>query len=444
MYYLLPSDPSVRRSLRLFGLLSSSQDHHSPMTKDSEIARLFASAGNWSPQDRLLFVTKLYQPRRLVESRFTNDRTEVAQVRELRRDLEYDQTSTEELLRLHVPGPGSIYGISSLAAQIFLGQASMFGANLSSPWRALCIEALRAGSDPHFVPEGTDGWATMLGSSLHRLISTLHKLQKGWDETLLVAQTCIRQWNLLLVEAGFDVDECVSREHQAWVKSRLHRSTELHRELQQLSTPHGTHWKQFKERVVLGADLDGALCAHSGVSNSYWDLWDDKCLANVSQESVASSSSANMADDEHSTTHIPGSFPPDKPVVARSSPEHNNKPTSAHGPDAERITPTASTHSSVLTPERADARPWSDVQVVLAKSAEAEAYRKLRFGVEGLAHPSRYNGGHGTTCGCTRCTREREKIRANIEREYRVIYNSTPNSFYRVDDHGQPRDPGNG
>jgi hypothetical protein len=246
MFYLMPSDPSVRHSLRLFSLLSSTHDDRATAENDSEIARLFASARNWTPQDRLLFIIKLYQPRRLVESRATNNRTEAAQVRALRQDLEDSETPARDLLRLHVSGPGGIYGVSSLAAQIFLGQASMFGAELSSPWRALCVESLRAGSDPQFVPEGDDGWATMLGSSLRRLVNTLHKLQKGWDETLSAAQTCVHQWNLVLLEGGLNIGECVrgsTKPGSDLARIRAQDSIERHRDVRRHMTYIGSSSK---------------------------------------------------------------------------------------------------------------------------------------------------------------------------------------------------------
>lgn len=226
MLYLMPSRPSVRQSLRLFKLLTSSHDDRGLMNNHSENARLFLNSRNWTSEEWLLFVIQLYQPRRLVENRSSKRRRDGTRVQALRRDLEDNATPTEFLLRLHVSGLGAIHGITALAAQHFLGYASIYEADLSSPWRTLCIESLRAGSEPCFVHEESNTWSTFLGSSLRRLVSTLHVDRKSWEETLVIARNCIRQWTAMLTEAGLDARECATQEVCVWAKFRLrHRST---------------------------------------------------------------------------------------------------------------------------------------------------------------------------------------------------------------------------
>lgn len=445
MLYLMPSRPSVRQSLRLFKLLTSSHDDRGLMNNHSENARLFLNSRNWTSEEWLLFVIQLYQPRRLVENRSLKRRREGTRVQALRRDLEDNPTPTEYLLRLHVSGLSAIHGITALAAQHFLGYASMYEADLSSPWRALCIESLRAGSEPCFAHEESNRWSTFLGSSLRRIVSTLHVDRKSWEQTLVIARNCIRQWASMLTEAGLDACECATQEVCVWAKFRFrHRST------LQFSTPHYTHWKHFQERIVLDVDDCGSLRATSGLSNAYWDSWDDRCATNASQIPATDSNGASMARDIQEDRHIPGSFPICEPSVTGSPVRSNNSyenRTDAYTsldetPESIGKSSNDGTHQPACAEEEQSS--WSDVQIMLASTPEAQAYRNLRFGMEGFWTPSRYDDGHGTACSCMDCTEQRKRIRVNIERDYSTVYGSTSNSLYELRDNTQPRDPGNG
>lgn len=435
MLYLIPHNPSVSRSLRLFRMLSAMFEDDELTSSHSENARLFLEASSWTPLDHLLFILKLYQPSRLIDTVSVTEAREAAQVQALRHDSADIKMSGQGVFLLSVQGPKNITSVFHLASLRFLEVALHFPAPRTGPfthWRQLCIDLLRAGYNPYHITASSTSWGTPLGVSLRRILNTLHKERLGWEGTAVIVKNCLSHWNLMLIDANVNMQEYIAGEISAWKNSRPSVGLLDNQTSENTETSHDAHWIVFRGIVELTRDSgpELKLAAHLNIADTYDHLEAGERQAMTAKTPLASCLHATGLATQHPTEdirglralHVPGAFP-DSRLSGEEDVHEKHRVTqpqttellehSTHGTGPLGV-------SGALG--RASPNAWTAMHDVLMDSPEAETYRKLRFGVKGFSEPSRNDFGHGVVCECMSCVESRALVRANIEKAYTSMY----------------------
>jgi hypothetical protein len=453
-------------------MLSDLYEDDALASDHSENARLFLEAPSWTPSEHLLFIFKLHQPPRVVENVIVTEAREAAKVQAFRDDLVDMKLSRQGVFLLSVNGPGNIVSVFHLASQRFLEVALRSTAPEVGPflhWRNLCIDCLRAGYKPHQTIASAV-LATPFSASLRRIVNTLYEGKVTWKRTGVILKNCLKHWNLMLLDANVDMQEYVAEEILAWENSRPPASIPDQQTSESTGASHDAHWLIFRGRVGFNAIHDSdsklKLAAYLKVVDAYHHLEDGEPWAIKGKNRLHSHSKATEMSTQHPTEgihtlHIPGAFP-----VGRLSEEDGQdnqvipSQTAKHLSNDDRSDELSNVFDAM---EKVSPNAYTAMHDILMDSPEAQTYRKLRLGVKGLSDPSRYDFGHGVTCGCPSCLESRASMRADIRKAYASIYSSDdgrrggePPRSHRVSGGGggggskrprfnvqpQPRDPG--
>lgn len=474
LLYLIPRSPSVGRSLRLFEKLHTLYQDGGLTPNHSENARLFLTSSHWTPLDQLLFTFKLHQPPSTVVLTPILEQ-EIDRVMSLRTDLAQIKLPLAKVLLSTVRGPGNTSSVLHLASMRFLEVALFELApepGLYVDWRQLCIDVLRSGCPPCLRFEGDSDWSTPLGASVRRILDTLHARKVDWDRTRVIVENCLGHWNQLLADSGIaGLHSCLSREIELYQYAKPAADAKELLESSAKLFPRDLQWKLFKARTDL----------HFKTSSLGFDLWHHELDAAWSDEAydclrirndhaleaktklalrLNSSRYLGVQAKQNDTPDLPGRFPRYEHV--------NETPLYDEEPNAEVSSPRLSdidTPPETIAPMNvhpldfqskkfemgdimagATSDAWSAMHQILANSPIADAYRKLRFGVDHFVEPSRYDFGHGVECNCRQCIEERVVAQADRQAAYDVLYTRT--SGGKGGGGGwrdpMPRDPGNG
>jgi hypothetical protein len=472
MLYLAPTSPSVSESLRLFRLLSTYHDDEDESldSSHSENAQLFLDAPLWSAEDHFLFIIKIHQPTRLIDLSAVHQEKEIMKVQAFEEDMAQIR-GVADPTTLHVNGPGDISSALHLAALRFLEVAFYAMPPSTGPyqcWKNLCIRLIQAGSDPCYIHElvGTPLWTTALAVALRRIVETLYKRQVGWVRSTLIIENALEHWSCVLRESGANFAHFTGEERLSNDRTPAKNMMEFPSN----SSSFGSLWVWFTSRMYLRmsytADRDNVwgwtLKVVFSEPDYLWSEYDDD-NKNVRQ---ALASRILEANSQYATCCdaplrlMPGSFPEDVLPAIQSSAETDvvfgplsleskGEPReigSMDGPDRTKVNSLARGlfDMSEIAGE-SSAQSWVAIHEILETSPQAEAYRRLRFG---LKHPSRYDFGHGITCDCWECTASRDVVHRELSDLY-DRYVSSGGSWgggYGGGGGGgrQPRDPGNG
>jgi hypothetical protein len=321
MLYLVPHNPSVSQSLRLFRMLSAMYEDDGLTSSHSENARLFLGASSWTPLDHLLFIFKLHQPSRLIDDICVTEAKEAAQVQALRHDLADVKVPEQSVFLLTIKGPGNILSTFHLASQRFLEAALHFLAPKTGPfmhWRKLCIDSLRAGYKPYHTIATDSGWATPLGASLRRVLHTLHEGKVTWKTTGVIVNNALNHWNSMLADANVNMQEYVTEEILAWQNSRLPAGLVNKQASGSTRMSYNSHWILFTERLGLDAVREGdsgyKLVSRPITVDTYHHPEAGEHQVITASEQLRSRLHIPVPAAQHSVQdiyalHIPGAFP---------------------------------------------------------------------------------------------------------------------------------------
>jgi hypothetical protein len=403
MLYLAPYNKvSVRGSISLFQFLHRRID--TDISADSENSRLLLSYPNWTKQDHLLFLIKLYQPPSIYHTGAATLENWSSTASSFRLDL-MQWPGDHDSFRLIVDGPGDLSSALHLAAQRFAQSALTEIEPSLNAWRKVCIDAIRAGADLHAMLPSEKRrmkYKTPLAVALYWLTSTLwyHKVTEPLFERVL--NRWLDMWVGMLIEAKVDCRRYEVAENEVLIPVTLATRRITKETSKDYYVSAWMAWLLYLSSLSFCPPAILKFAYRHPREELDWNLMLKLPHFGLSQAECSVHSDADTGESEPILSGLPGSW----------TESHDVEDTESCSPDDSlQVHVGLDEELNIFHNAHSHRRSWLCIHSILDRTPEAQAYKELRLVTAELSQgEDPIDVGHGKACDCTTCDGERKQI----------------------------------
>lgn len=393
MLYMMPSKiPSSRTSLQLFSLLRAHDETDRISSDSSQSARLFARAGIWNDEDRLLFILMCHQPPHVVHINFDAEVSEERRAEAFSREKAFG-------LRLYKDGQSTVLHLTtSRYLEIGLFKASLSSStpcpsSQFSGWRKLCSEAIQSGASLTWARSSDWHWDTPLGLAMHRVLDSLAWHGVGWERSKQVLDACLQTWLALLRDNNVQLSLYYVEEWKSFEKV-LQRAS---------GAAKSAHWSWWLSSVSSFCVVEQKFLYRVNIVTDGWQV-EKRFQGQPTDSKGWQERVRELHNGDLAYLSIPGAWDtPECQAWWRSTDTINQRQPKTDVEEEDSTDLLALIHNC-------HGRGWLSTYQIPGTSREAGSFRKLRLGLEGFENPLNIDYGHGKSCRCRICHHKRQPV----------------------------------